>query len=87
MHYCPEPPLPKKSLAPPRPAKQAVAEEKQATKHPFTSTITAANKRRLASYQAHKPGGARATDVLNQALERFFDANKQYAGAGPGEKA
>ncbi|GAB3732097.1 hypothetical protein GCM10027594_13990 [Hymenobacter agri] len=52
-------------------------------KHTFTSTITSDNKRRLANYQANKPGGAPTTDVLNQALKRFFDTNKQYADVDP----
>jgi hypothetical protein len=52
-------------------------------KHTFTSTITSDNKRRFANYQANKPGGAQTTDVLNQALKRFFDANKQYADVDP----
>lgn len=48
--------------------------------------MAAYNERRLAPYQAHKPGGARATGVLNQALKRFFDAYRQYAGVGLGQK-
>ena len=52
-------------------------------KYAFTSTITSDNKRRLANYQANKPGGAQTTDVLNQALKRFFDINKQYADVEP----
>ncbi|OGX90165.1 hypothetical protein [Hymenobacter coccineus] len=80
-------PAAKNKPGPPKPAKQGVVEEKKDKKHPFTSTITEDNKRQLAQYQAHKPGGARTTDVLNQALKRFFDANKQYAGVGLGEKS
>ena len=52
-------------------------------KHTFTSTITAANKRRLTNYQSNKPGGALTTDVMNQALKRFFNANTQYADVDP----
>ena len=61
-------------------AKPAREKEK---KHPFTSTITAENKQRLARYQANKPGGALTTDVFNQALERFLDAHRQYADVAP----
>lgn len=60
-------------------------EEEPEKKHPFTSTITGENKRRLASYQANKPGrhGSATTDVLNAALKMFFDdkKNRQYADA------
>lgn len=58
-------------------------EDKKEEKRPFTTTITMENDRRLANYQANKPGGARTTDVVNQALEAFLDANKQYADAKP----
>lgn len=55
-------------------------------KRPFTTTITPENPRRLANYQANKPGGARATDVVNHALQRYFDTNWQYADAEPGKR-
>ena len=67
----------------PEPAKPTYEKEK---KHPFTSTITAENKQRLARYQANKPGGASTTDVVNHALQRFFDANRQYADVEPGKR-
>lgn len=57
----------------------AKIEEAPEKKLPFTSTITGENKRRMASYQATKPGGAQTTDIFNQALKMFFDANKQWA--------
>lgn len=63
--------------------KVAKEEEDQDKKHPFTSTITAENKRRLVNYQSNKPGGARTTDVVNQAFKLFFDAHKQYADGEP----
>jgi hypothetical protein len=59
--------------------KVAKEEEDQDKKHPFTSTITAENKRRLVNYQSNKPGGAKTTDVVNQALELFFDSHSQFA--------
>ncbi|HEX8329022.1 MAG TPA: hypothetical protein VF629_15910 [Hymenobacter sp.] len=65
------------------PLKAAPKKEGPEKKHSFTSTITSDNKRRLANYQANKPGGAQTTDVLNQALKRFFDTNKQYADVDP----
>lgn len=65
------------------PQKAAPKKEGTEQKHTFTSTITSGNKRRLANYQANKPGGAQTTDVLNQALKRFFDTNKQYADVDP----
>ena len=65
------------------PQKAAPKKEGPEKKHTFTSTITSDNKRRLANYQANKPGGAHTTDVLNQALKRFFDTNKQYADVDP----
>jgi len=68
---------------PTTPHKDAMKKEDTEKKHTFTSTITSDNKRRLANYQANKPGGAQTTDVLNQALKRFFDTNKQYADANP----
>lgn len=68
---------------PTAPQKAAPKKEGAEKKHTFTSTITSDNKRRLANYQANKPGGAQTTDVLNQALKRFFDINKQYADIDP----
>lgn len=59
----------------------------QAKKRSFSTTITEENHRRLANYQANKPGGAHTTDVVNQALQRFFDANRQYADSEPGERS
>ncbi len=67
----------------PEPAKPAHEKEK---KYPFTSTITAENKQRLARYKASKPGGAQTTDVLNLALQLFFDAHQQYADVAPGKR-
>ena len=67
----------------PEPDKPAYEKEK---KYPFTSTITAENKQRLAQYQANKPGGAPTTDVVNQALKRFFDAYRQFADVEPGKR-
>ena len=71
-----------------RPKKPDLAKPagKKEKKYPFTSTITAENKQRLARYQANKPGGALTTDVLNQALERFLDANRQYADVAPNKR-
>ena len=65
------------------PQKAAAEKENPNKKHGFSSTITSENKRRLANYQANKPGGAQTTDVLNQALKHFFDASKQYADVDP----
>ncbi|HEX8657019.1 MAG TPA: hypothetical protein VF690_05775 [Hymenobacter sp.] len=67
----------------PAPAKSADEPEK---KRSFTTTITPENHRRLANYQGNKPGGVRTTDVVNHALERFFDANRQYADVDPGKR-
>lgn len=67
----------------PAPAQPAL---EQAKKRSFSTTITEDNHRRLANYQANKPGGAHTTDVVNQALQRFFDANRQYADAEPGKR-
>ena len=61
------------------PAKPMGKGDKKEEKRTFTTTITTENDRRLANYQANKRGGARTTDVVNEALKRFFDANKQYA--------
>ena len=65
------------------PQKTAPKQEGTEKGHTFTSTITSDNKRRLANYQANKPGGAQTTDVLNQALKHLFDTNKQYADVDP----
>ncbi|WP_139255344.1 hypothetical protein [Hymenobacter psychrophilus] len=65
------------------PQKIMKEEEDLDKKHPFTSTITAENKRRLVNYQSNKPGGAKTTDVVNQALELFFDSRSQFADAEP----
>ncbi|MBB4603594.1 hypothetical protein HNQ93_004221 [Hymenobacter luteus] len=67
--------------------KVAKEEEDQDKKYPFTSTITAENKRRLFNYQSNKPGGARTTDVINQAFKLFFDTHKQYADGEPAKPA
>ncbi len=67
----------------PAPAKPADEPEK---KRSFSTTITLDNHRRLANYQANKPGGAQTTEVVNHALQRFFDANRQYADAEPGKR-
>lgn len=64
-------------------AKPAHQQEK---KRSFSTTITPENHQRLANYQANKPGGAQTTDVVNQALQRFFDANRQYADVDPGKR-
>lgn len=58
----------------------------QEKKRPFSTTITPENHRRLANYQANKPGGAPTTDVVNHALQRFFDTNRQYADLDPGKR-
>lgn len=58
----------------------------QTKKRSFSTSITEENHRRLANYQANKPGGAHTTDVVNQALQRFFDANRHYADAEPGKR-
>ena len=55
----------KKKSGPTKPVEKV---EKKEEKRIFTTTITIENDRRLANYQANKPGGARTTDVVNQAL-------------------
>ena len=67
----------------PAPANPAPEKER---KRSFSTTITPENYQRLANYQANKPGGAHTTNVVNQALQRFFDANRQYADADPGKR-
>ncbi|NVO32331.1 MULTISPECIES: hypothetical protein [Hymenobacter] len=69
-----------KKTAPAKPAPE------QAKKRSFSTSITEQNYQRLANYQANKPGGAHTTDVVNQALQRFFDANRQYADMEPGKR-
>ncbi len=72
----------KKFASAPKPeSKNEGKEEKQ----PFTSTITVDNKRRLANYQANVRGGSKATDVLNQALKKFFDAHRPLADVDPAD--
>lgn len=48
-------------------------------KYPFTSTITASNKRRLENYQRNTLGGIKTTDVFNIAMKKFFDDNSHVA--------
>ena len=67
-------------------SKKPTPAPEQAKTRPFTTTITEENHRRLANYQASKPGGAHTTDVVNQALQRFFDANRQYADSEQGNR-
>lgn len=67
----------------PEMAKSAYEKE---SKRSFTTTMTQENHRRLANYQANKPGGALTTDVVNQALKSFFDANRQYADVELGKR-
>lgn len=67
----------------PEPAKPALEKEK---KRSFTTTMTPENHRRLSNYQANKPGGASTTDVVNQALKRFFDAYRHFADVEPGKR-
>lgn len=69
-----------KNLTPAKPAPE------QTKKRSFSTSITEENHRRLANYQANKPGGAQTTDVVNHALQRFFDANRQYADTEPGKR-
>ena len=65
------------------PQKVTKKEEDPDKKHPFTSRITAENKRRLFNYHSNVPGGVRTTDVINQAFKLFFDAHEQSADAEP----
>lgn len=74
---------PKKKFA--SSSKAAAKEETKEKKYPFTSTITSDNKRRLANFQANMRGGIQATEVLNQALKKFFDANKHMADVDPAD--
>ena len=74
---------PRKKFAP-APKPESKKEDKE-EKRPFTSTITLDNKRRLANYQANVRGGAQATDVLNQALKKFFDAHRHFADVDPAD--
>lgn len=55
--------------------------EKKEEKRHFSSTITKENDLRLVSYQKNKPGGAKTTDILNEALEEYFNRRRQYADA------
>ena len=67
------------------PASATPAQEK-GKKRSFSTTITEENHRRLTNYQANKPGGSPTTEVVNQALQRFFDANRQYADVDAGNR-
>lgn len=85
----PQPPAAAKAAqkASPKASKKAAKGEKvKEEKRHFTSLITKQNDERLLSYQKNKPGGAKTTDVLNEALEEYFNRRRQYADAYLEEK-
>lgn len=74
------------TLKPSKAKSSAAKPKKKEEKRSFTSLITKENDLKLASFQKYKPGGAKTTDILNDALEMFFKANEQYALAYLEEK-
>lgn len=81
----PQPAVAPKAAIPkasPKAGRKATKPEKvKEEKRHFTSLITKDNDLRLLSYQATKPGGAKTTDILNEALEEYFNRRRQYADA------
>ena len=70
-----------------RPEKNSAAKsEKKEEKRHFTSLITKENDLKLASFQKYKPGGAKTTDILNDALAMYFESHKQWSQAYLKEK-
>ena len=74
------------TLKPGKAKSSAAKPEKKAEKRHFTSLITKVNDLKLASFQKYKPGGAKTTDILNDALAMYFESHKQWSQAYLKEK-
>ena len=74
------------TLKPNKAKSRAVKPEKKEEKRHFTSLITKENELQLASVQKYKPGGAKTTDILNDALAMYFKSHEQWSQAYLEEK-
>ena len=74
------------TLKPSKAKSSAAKPDNKEKKRQFTSLITKENDLKLASFQKYKPGGAKTTDILNDALEMYFESHKQWSQAYLKEK-
>ena len=74
------------TLKPGKAKSSAAKPDTKEKKRQFTSLITKENDLKLASFQKYKPGGAKTTDILNDALTMYFESHKQWSQAYLKEK-